>query len=489
MDCQHVYMHPCQQTCYANDHHQFLTLNGTIANILFTVPHQGGGWGARRTFHRPAMINGHPVDREPHDSTDNHRILTAIRAHNAHALASCHAPRTLRSYNAGWNSWRRCTSRFGIDPFCQQQSVDQITQSIKIYIGYECGCRGITPKSVKEVYIIGIADYLDRVEVPSHFREAANHPSLKCIWSGYIRGHSEKHPACARVKIPFDVTMALSTEGYLDSGAIRVAHMDTTHPTSIDKERLMAAMFLGIFFLLRKGEFLPHEQQSNHVPFLRSHVRLYDSNGSVIPHGNIGTTVAQTVSISIVFSKADQTGRGRILHHERSTQQPRHCVVQRLEAYLAKSRVQHGSLEHDRLFDIPGRAQLTSQRLALVMKDTCRLLGLPPALISAHSLRYGGATMLASAGFPEYIIAFYGGWAPGSRAMRRYIQISPTSISMVSHHMAAVASSTSVQQVVQETLRNRIPASMRTTPGTCERSHTTRGNLPREGPSGGSGKR
>ena len=43
--------------------------------------------------------------------------------------------------------------------------------------------------------------------------------------------------------------------------------------------------------------------------------------------------------------------------------------------------------------------------------------------------------MLAARGFPEYIIAMYGGWAEGSLSMRRYTRPSHRVISEVSRHM------------------------------------------------------
>ncbi len=39
---------------------------------------------------------------------------------------------------------------------------------------------------------------------------------------------------------------------------------------------------------------------------------------------------------------------------------------------------------------------------------------------TSHSLRYGGATMMAAAGFPQYIIAIYGGWTENSTSLRIY---------------------------------------------------------------------
>ena len=69
------------------------------------------------------------------------------------------------------------------------------------------------------------------------------------------------------------------------------------------------------------------------------------------------------------------------------------------------------------------------------MKAVCDLLGLPADNISGHSLRYGGASTLGMAGYPEYIIAFYGAWAFNSKAMRVYIRPSNAiSVVSVSHH-------------------------------------------------------
>jgi len=59
---------------------------------------------------------------------------------------------------------------------------------------------------------------------------------------------------------------------------------------------------------------------------------------------------------------------------------------------------------------------------------------------TSHSLRYGGATMLAAAGFPHYVIAIYGGWSPDSKTLRFYTKPSNEMIKLVSAHMAAMAS-------------------------------------------------
>ncbi len=91
------------------------------------------------------------------------------------------------------------------------------------------------------------------------------------------------------------------------------------------------------------------------------------------------------------------------------------------------------------------------------MRATCKAVGLPDDKVSAHSLRYGGATTLAAAGLPEYIIAFYGGWEPNSSAMRRYVKPSNEVSKQVSLHMSRSQSSIAVQAAVNQILAYRVP--------------------------------
>jgi len=70
--------------------------------------------------------------------------------------------------------------------------------------------------------------------------------------------------------------------------------------------------------------------------------------------------------------------------------------------------------------------------------------------VASHSLRYGGATMMAAAGFPDYLIAHYGGWDPKSKVMRRYIHPTKESAGAVSAHMAKMSASLSSQEFIRE---------------------------------------
>ena len=110
--------------------------------------------------------------------------------------------------------------------------------------------------------------------------------------------------------------------------------------------------------------------------------------------------------------------------------------MHKLEEYIALSRGDFGAQMTELLFEIPGFPRLHTNILSSTMKLTCNVVNLPEDKVSAHSLRYGGASMMAAAGFPDYVIAYYGGWAPGSKAMQRYIHPSDDIIKTVSRHMA-----------------------------------------------------
>ena len=199
---------------------------------------------------------------------------------SAQAIANAHAPSTLKTYNSGWNSWKRCADLFGFNQLCTDNltpySLPYCITIIKKYVSYECGLRQLSPKSIDEVYLPGIADTFDRMGIFNQFRVAYRHPHVQVMMSGYKRGHAIRHPECGKIRIPFDSSMAIDGEKCLKSGVLvinRFLKYDGSTRTIMELCRLMAALFLGIFYLLRKGEYLP-KQASNHNPFKRRHLRF-----------------------------------------------------------------------------------------------------------------------------------------------------------------------------------------------------------------------
>ena len=400
-----------------------------------------------------------------------HEASDHVRRLNEAARSSCIADSSLSSYGSGWSAWIRCASFYGFPATCMSPtnapiSLEQCADYIDLFIGFECGLRQMSPISIANVYLPGIAKTFDMARIFNHFRAALNHKVTQCLLDGYMRLWAKKHPAHMRTKIPYTIVLALQTESFLASGSIPtpgLPRFSDPFTASFSRTRITCALCFGIFFLLRKGEFLPKPEAPNchHVPMRKSHLRFLTHDQQEIPFPMVGHVRASWLTITLAFSKTDQTGRGRIVTHHADFTCPAHCIVQRMEAYITVARDRFASTASDLLFDIPSFPTLTTESLAAVMRSTCRLVGLPDDRVSAHSLRYGGATTLAAAGFPEYIIAFYGGWAPGSTAMRRYIKPSNDVVRKVSQHMSRAHSAQAVHVAVNQLLLHNVPVSMR----------------------------
>ena len=441
------------------------------------------GWGARKKSSRSQGKGWESILSNEAQSTDSYRdrLVESFSSLQSQAMASCHAPSTLRSYGSGWNSWARYCEFFSRSSWCKTvagapMSFQDIVKQIQDYIHFECAVRQVQPDSIKGVYLAGIADYYDRCGVMNRFREASGHNIVQLVLASYGRSWSKKHPDSSKVKIAFGLSYALHTEKLIQSGLLLVGGIVCSDCTDLVSYmigvRVVTAIWMGIFFLLRKNEFLPRYDVGAGMqePCRRQNLRFFDNHKMEIPYDRIGSQRAFSVSLTLRFSKTDQTGHGRIVQHE-ATQDPSTCIVRRLEEYFRVSRDYFKATSDSMLFTVPGLpTDLTSAVLTEVMRDTTNALGLPAESISAHSLRYGGATALSQAGFPEYIIAFYGGWAPGSVAMRRYIVQSASARQMVSTHMAQTAYASSVDELVRETLAGRIRQERVSIPSSGSRS-------------------
>ena len=66
------------------------------------------------------------------------------------------------------------------------------------------------------------------------------------------------------------------------------------------------------------------------------------------------------------------------------------------------------------------------------MKSVTLVLGFDPTKVSAHSCRYGGASLLASFGLPQYLIEYFGGWAKDSKTLPLYAQPDASALAIAS---------------------------------------------------------
>jgi len=158
---------------------------------------------------------------------------------------------------------------------------------------------------------------------------------------------------------------------------------------------------------------------------------FFDAEGVLLSHSKLRVNQAKVVEVKIPYSKCDQLGYGRVICHVRQSSTCR-CIVRDLEEWIIITRDKLNARESDFLFRVGSKNLITSDRVALIMKTTAVFCGLDSDKISAHSLRYGGATMLAAAGLPQYVIAYFGGWTEDSDSLKLYTQLNWASNDKVS---------------------------------------------------------
>lgn len=340
------------------------------------------------------------------------------------------------------------------DPYCRHadgslMSEWEIEGAIAAYVIVYCGMRGVSPDTISKTYLPGIAGMFDleRRECKILFRKATNGKEIKLVVSGFNRRFNIKKPKADRLRLPYGLDMALKSRQVMREGKLFKGP---------DAEILMHRVFVcevvGITFLLRKSEHMRTSGKAAAQPLLRRHVVFFGSSGLPISYDMIGIQMASCVCINVMFAKADQSGYGRRTRHTRQPSLPESCTVAILENYLRVTRDKYGCSINDELYFLPKHGVLTTDKLHEVMQATAIACGIKGdgKKMTSHSLRYGGATMLASAGLPHYIIAIYGGWSPESASLRIYTRPSHEMVDIVSQHMATMATKQSSMYFIQE---------------------------------------
>jgi hypothetical protein len=171
-------------------------------------------------------------------------------------------------------------------------------------------------------------------------------------------------------------------------------------------------------------------------------VTFFDYNDKPIPYARVSRTKAEMVVLNVEFAKADSSGFGRRTRHMRQDANKDVCVVCILEAWIANTRDNYDATEDLGIYEVPYFGTLPIEDLQKIMQATVDDLSGPGSKtkrVTSHSLRYGGATMMAAAGFPHYVIAIYGGWSIESKTLRLYTKPSEQMTESVSAHMTTMA--------------------------------------------------
>jgi hypothetical protein len=254
--------------------------------------------------------------------------------------------------------------------------------------------------------------------IKNQFAAALQSPTFKLVVRGVQRMYAENNPGGLVKKLAFTLELVKHLNDALPS----ISASANVWKEGLRRRALVVGMELGIYFLLRRSEFLPCRTSGG----ARSRglqwkdVSFLDKEGHLIPFHLVSIFIADSVSVLVRKSKTDQLGEGRVRTHRKQFQG--HCIVKVLVNWLSELRAL-GADAAGHVFEYDESSIIDDIAIADAMRAITRFAGLRDNMTSTHSLRYGGATLLAAAGIPAYAITHFGGWAEDSKMIRQYVQL------------------------------------------------------------------
>lgn len=212
---------------------------------------------------------------------------------------------------------------------------------------------------------------------------------------------------------------------------------------------IYAALLTAFMMLLRASEYVPTEGNKH---FIRACDVIFFVQGRM---GHVGAdtigqyTLQQVRSVRIVIpsAKNDPTGVGKMRNFTRMAgdQDDDMCAVHYRWCNLAKPE------NKNPYFALGTGWRLSVADMVTTMRAVAHRMRVNPHTISAHSLRYGGASALLAAGVETDLIKCWGSWK--SNAFMKYIRITASVSHRIQQDLAnsdLVLSADDVQKLVRE---------------------------------------
>ena len=362
-----------------------------------------------------------------------------------------------RAYQSGWNCFAKTCATVDINITTMSIWTPEYAEHVvSTFVVLQLAYVQLSPRTIKEVYLPGIAVQLDQqreAAAAATIRAATKSREVKALLKGFERFYDKCNPQAGRDKLPFCMDMALMAREVLQSWQFSGLKNDSIdHSTAW--QRVFVSMSTGISFMLRKSE---HIGSKDYPPIKRRVITFFDAAGYAIPYAAVGYVQAGSVLVNVTFAKTDQSGFGRRTRHIRQPGTDEACIVQILERWIRDTRDGYGAAEDDELYHVPGLAKFDVDILHQVMAATTQRAGLDGGYKNptSHSLRYGGATMMAAAGFPQYMIAHYGGWTADSKSLKKYANPTEAMLLLVSKHMSDMARVNFLQHFIMDATARR----------------------------------
>ena len=336
-------------------------------------------------------------------------------------------PSTQKTYSTGERRWFVVAEHIGTDPLMRiipsswlSPRTDQFRLSTLSWpescmLAFLASCRDfgqvVTPQTAF-LYLSAIRKFLENNGVDVKFFEGSQY--IQNTKSGMV--HAYRAEMNKDVKDPerlqISIDMIIRHDAYLrrstDYGLVQLA--------------VHTAQLLGYSTLSRVSEYLLVPDAAEHLLISES-MFFQLKSGDLIPSCDILPLDFKDVKgcvIDVLSAKNDPAHKGNRMHFglaDLSDPNQVYCITSKLWGYAKASRPVRGRS----FFFIPAlQWTLQPTYFNACLKKMAVAYGLDPRRVSSHSLRIGGASALAAAGVPDYVIRDMGRWK--SLAFLTYIR-------------------------------------------------------------------
>ena len=331
-------------------------------------------------------------------------------------VAQCIQPSTRGTYETGWRRWVSFCRWFEVDPYLRVVPKEWVVHDWEVPVDFRemavvsfmqklCVDEQLCPGTVN-VYLSSVRYVYKMANLDIAF--------LASEWVAAARTavtllYRVDHPIAGRVGLPFTCDMVVH------------AMTKTLNRDTPEDHVKLTAMKLALTCLLRVSEYIPGSPSADH--WLRSQdVAFGMRDGSVVPSWRVSLVVlsdVRSVIVTVRSAKNDVEGEGHRMEFPRVAVDAMHAfdLAADMFSWAVRAQPKYG---HPFL-SYRGEWRLGYAALSKVIKLVAKELGLDPARYRTHSLRIGGASMMAAAGRPDYEIQKQGRWK--SLAFLEYIRL------------------------------------------------------------------
>jgi hypothetical protein len=330
---------------------------------------------------------------------------------------------TQKTYGVGWRRWLAFSNWFGTDPYLRAVPCDWVPSSeesptafqdfvVISFMHHMCIDEKLCPGTMG-VYLSGVRYYFKVANRDIKFLVSAWISSARTAMTLQYR---RDNPVAGKKALPFTCDMLV------------FAKSKTFNTGSVIDAAITSCMEFAVVCMARVSEAIPGAAGVDH--WLRSEDVLFGlKTGGVVPSHEVGVVPwhrIQSVIFTIRSAKNDMEGEGHRFEYlsQCSSAARAFDIVEDMYSWACRAQLKKGQP----FFSYRSEWTLSYEVLSKAIKKVATCMGLDGRRYRPHSLRIGGASMLAAAGLPDYVIQKLGRWK--SLAFLEYIRLGKRSFDM-----------------------------------------------------------